>query len=187
MAPGRGEGLEFFERRIAKYGKPRYLRERVLQAAREAGEGDLTPFAMGFLNGHREEFIKRFDALEKEGLPEGVLELIEAAFHIGEAMAAVRCRKEVPAIQTENGRGSNRKRAAELRTVLRKAILECVDGDPTRLASPEGKIRPARKEVLARLQKEDLSALKPSEEWPPESTIRDEIRNIKKEHKKVKI
>jgi hypothetical protein len=95
-------------------------------------------------------------------------------------MAAVRFRKEVPAAHMldnmANGRKGKERGAAERRVALHKAILDCVGGDMTRLSSYETKLKPSREEVLARLPN-DLNA---PNGWPRISTIRNEIRDLKR-------
>jgi hypothetical protein len=134
------------------------------------------------LESRRNSFIKNFDAIE-DGSQAEMFSAIEAAFHIGKGAGLTQFAEEGPPIirrnNTEPGRKSKGRRAAEWSAALREAILACVDGDLTRLSSYEANPRPSREKVLERLQK-DLSAPKPPKGWPRISTIIEEIRDLKK-------
>lgn len=110
-----------FDRMLAKRGKRGWVRDQVMAGASDARKGILNFVARSYLEHYRAEFIKHFDALE-EGSPDGVFLAIEAAFHLGEYMAATRFRKEVPLVQAaiaQRGRrtASAPRKAAELAAV----------------------------------------------------------------------
>jgi hypothetical protein len=119
-------GPTIFDRMIAEHGKRRHVRDQVLTGASEARNGNLTVLARSFLENHRDEFIRHFDELE-EVSPEGVFAAIEAAFHIGECMAATRFREEVPRVHMrDNAANARRERAKKPRSPKVLALLEAV-------------------------------------------------------------
>ena len=98
------------------------------------------------MENHREEFIKPFDALE-EGASEGVFAAIEAAFDIGESMAATRFRKEVPPIHMKNDLSSHarKERAKKPRNPeVVKAIKATREAMKANRAPPNGGLSYAR-------------------------------------------
>jgi hypothetical protein len=73
------QGEDPFARWIKKYGKARHVRDLVCAGGNDALKGKLSGLARAFLDGHLKIFMAQIDALEKEGLPDGVFEAMEAA------------------------------------------------------------------------------------------------------------
>jgi hypothetical protein len=108
------QGADQFARWVEEYGKARHVRDLVYAGANDALKGTLSDLARALLKDHLKVFTNQIDALEKGGLPDGVFAAIEAAFHIGESMAATRFRKEVPPIHMKNDLSAHaRKKRAE--------------------------------------------------------------------------
>jgi hypothetical protein len=167
---------------LASFAKRQYVRHQILAGADYAIARTPPDTASRLiLESRRNSFIKNFDI--EDGSQAEMFAAIEAAFHIGKHAGLTQFAEEGPPIikrnNTEPGRKSKGRIAAERRAALREAILACVDGDLTRLSSYDAKPRPSRDDVLERLQK-NLSALKPTKGWPRISTILKEIRDLKK-------
>jgi hypothetical protein len=108
------KGADHFARWIEEYGKARHVRDLVYAGTNDALKGTLSDLARALLKDRLKVFTDQIDALEKDGLPDGVFAAIEAAFHIGESMAATRFRKEVPPIHMKNDHPAHaRKKRAE--------------------------------------------------------------------------
>jgi hypothetical protein len=97
-----------FDRMLAKRGKRGWVRDQVMAGARDARNGILNFVARSYLEHYCAEFIKHFDALD-EGTSDGVFSAVEAAFHLGECMAATRFRKEVPAVHMRDNMANAQK------------------------------------------------------------------------------
>jgi hypothetical protein len=168
-----------FDRMIAERGRRLYIRDQVLAGAADARKGKHNFVARSYLEHYRAEFIKHFDALD-EGASDGVFAAIEAAFHLGEYMAATRFWKDVPDVHMLDNMANRRKGKergdAERLGILDKVILNCVDGDYERLSTYRDKLQPPREDVIAKLPT-DLVA---TEGWPSAATIRRRIGRLKK-------
>jgi hypothetical protein len=136
----------FFDRMIAEHGKRRHVRDQVLLGAADARKGNLTFVARSFLEHHQAEFIKHFDALAEE-TPDAVFAAVEAAFHLGQDMAAVKFRKEVPLVQAAVAQRGRADKAAPRKAVERDAV---------RTVMKRSERTPAISEKYARLIEDDV-------------------------------
>ncbi len=111
-------GPEFFERRIASYGKARHVRDQVLGSAEYAlSENHLRGAAHNILETYRDEFIKQFD--ETKGDWTDASQAIDLALRIGTFVGAVR----VASIGLEQWRSEL---TAEARKVRRAEPIQAI-------------------------------------------------------------
>jgi hypothetical protein len=147
------QGEDPFARWIKKYGKARHVRDLVCAGGNDALKGKLSGLARAFLDGHLKIFMAQIDALEKEGLPDGVFEAMEAAFYIGQASAATRFSKEVPRVAVGHAQAEHRKkiapRTAELRDAVREAMSKSA-AKATRGIKYAGQLEPEVSKIVGR-------------------------------------
>lgn len=110
-----------FDRMLAERGKRGWVRDQVMAGASDARKGKHDLGARSFVEHYAAEFIKNFNSLD-EGTPEAVFAAVEAAFHLGHAMAATRFSKEVPHVQATIAQRGRADKAAPRKTAERDAV-----------------------------------------------------------------
>lgn len=149
-----------FDRMLAERGKRGWVRDQVMAGARDARKGKHALGARSFVEHYAAEFIKNFDFLD-EGTPEAVFAAVEAAFHLGQAMAATRFSKGVPLVQAAIAQRGRADKAAPRKAAERDAVRAVMKRSQHRAAISEKYARLIEVDVFKELGRRlSFSAIK---------------------------